>query len=185
MRIFLSFNSKDAVLAEALRAGIARLEPAAEVFFFPGLARGGLLVTPAGRGNHRRGCVRDADRPEGYRAVARCGVLYRVGPPYRRPCLPAGSGAGRQRTGARATVPAQPQLGRGPRYQREQGAAPADRGTQGRERRHRNAAMEAGQPLPRPRSHDGGRCGLLLRPRDRDRHSARCAWPAVRAVVRS
>jgi len=33
MRIFLSFNSKDAVLAEALRAGIARLEPAAEVFF--------------------------------------------------------------------------------------------------------------------------------------------------------
>lgn len=35
MRIFLSFNSKDATLAETLRAAILRLEPAAEIFFSP------------------------------------------------------------------------------------------------------------------------------------------------------
>jgi hypothetical protein len=35
MRIFLSFNSKDAALAEALRAGLAGIEPAAQVFFSP------------------------------------------------------------------------------------------------------------------------------------------------------
>jgi hypothetical protein len=34
-RIFLSFNSKDAALAEALRAGLAGIEPEAEVFFSP------------------------------------------------------------------------------------------------------------------------------------------------------
>jgi WD40 repeat protein len=35
MRIFLSFNSKDTALAEALRASLARMEPAAEIFFSP------------------------------------------------------------------------------------------------------------------------------------------------------
>jgi hypothetical protein len=35
MRIFLSFNSKETALAEALRAGVSRLEPAAQVFFSP------------------------------------------------------------------------------------------------------------------------------------------------------
>jgi hypothetical protein len=31
LRIFLSFNSKDEALAEALRAGVRQLEPAAEI----------------------------------------------------------------------------------------------------------------------------------------------------------
>jgi hypothetical protein len=35
MRIFLSFNSKDIALAEALRAGLATVELAAEIFFSP------------------------------------------------------------------------------------------------------------------------------------------------------
>ena len=35
MRIFLSFNSKDAALAEAIGAGLAQLEPAAKIFFSP------------------------------------------------------------------------------------------------------------------------------------------------------
>ena len=35
MRIFLSFNSKDTALAEAIRAGLTRLEPSADVFFSP------------------------------------------------------------------------------------------------------------------------------------------------------
>jgi hypothetical protein len=35
VRIFLSFNSKDAALAEAIRAGLTRLEPNAKVFFSP------------------------------------------------------------------------------------------------------------------------------------------------------
>jgi hypothetical protein len=32
LRIFLSFHSKDQVLAEALREGLQRLEPAADIF---------------------------------------------------------------------------------------------------------------------------------------------------------
>ena len=35
MRIFLSFNSRDTALAEAVRAGLSRIEPAAQVFFSP------------------------------------------------------------------------------------------------------------------------------------------------------
>ena len=35
MRIFLSFNSKDIALAEVIRAGLARLEPNATIFFSP------------------------------------------------------------------------------------------------------------------------------------------------------
>jgi hypothetical protein len=35
LRIFLSFNSKDQALAEAIRAGLARLEPDATIFFPP------------------------------------------------------------------------------------------------------------------------------------------------------
>jgi hypothetical protein len=35
MNIFLSFNSKDTALAEMLRAGIARVEPGAQIFFSP------------------------------------------------------------------------------------------------------------------------------------------------------
>ena len=35
MRIFLSFNSKDMALAEAIRAGLSKLEPDAKIFFSP------------------------------------------------------------------------------------------------------------------------------------------------------
>ena len=35
VRIFLSFNSRDTALAEAVRAGLSRIEPAAQVFFSP------------------------------------------------------------------------------------------------------------------------------------------------------
>jgi DNA-binding beta-propeller fold protein YncE len=35
VRIFLSFNSKDTSLAEAVRVGLSRIEPAAQVFFSP------------------------------------------------------------------------------------------------------------------------------------------------------
>src|SRR5215510_11018314 len=35
MRIFLSFNSKEVGLAEALRAALVGVEPAAQVFFSP------------------------------------------------------------------------------------------------------------------------------------------------------
>jgi hypothetical protein len=35
VRIFLSFNSRDTALAEAVRAGLSRVEPAAQVFFSP------------------------------------------------------------------------------------------------------------------------------------------------------
>jgi hypothetical protein len=35
VRIFLSFNSKDMALAEAIRAGLSRLEPGANIFFAP------------------------------------------------------------------------------------------------------------------------------------------------------
>jgi WD40 repeat protein len=35
VRIFLSFNSRDAALAEAVRAGLSRIEPTAQVFFSP------------------------------------------------------------------------------------------------------------------------------------------------------
>ena len=35
MRIFLSFNSKEIALAEAIQAGLAKLEPAAAIFFSP------------------------------------------------------------------------------------------------------------------------------------------------------
>jgi hypothetical protein len=41
VRIFLSFNSKDMALAEAIRAGLSRLEPYAKIFFSPvSLSRG-------------------------------------------------------------------------------------------------------------------------------------------------
>src|ERR1700694_5399548 len=33
MRVFLSFNSKDATLAEAVRLGLVGIEPAAQIFF--------------------------------------------------------------------------------------------------------------------------------------------------------
>ena len=33
MRIFLSFNSRDTALAEAVRAGLSRIEPGAQIFF--------------------------------------------------------------------------------------------------------------------------------------------------------
>jgi WD40 repeat protein len=35
VRIFLSFNSRDTALAEAVRAGLSRIEPTAQVFFSP------------------------------------------------------------------------------------------------------------------------------------------------------
>jgi hypothetical protein len=35
VRIFLSFNSRDADFAEAVRAGLLRIEPGAEIFFSP------------------------------------------------------------------------------------------------------------------------------------------------------
>ena len=35
LRIFLSFNSRDLALAEALRAGLKKLEPTADIFFSP------------------------------------------------------------------------------------------------------------------------------------------------------
>ena len=35
MRIFLSFNSRDTALAEAVRAGLSRIDPTAQVFFSP------------------------------------------------------------------------------------------------------------------------------------------------------
>jgi hypothetical protein len=35
VRIFLSFNSRDTVLAEAMRAGLSRIDPTAQVFFSP------------------------------------------------------------------------------------------------------------------------------------------------------
>jgi hypothetical protein len=35
LRIFLSFHSKDQALAEALRGGLKRLEPAADIYFSP------------------------------------------------------------------------------------------------------------------------------------------------------
>ena len=35
MRIFLSFHSRDIALAEAIQAGLSRIEPGAEVFFSP------------------------------------------------------------------------------------------------------------------------------------------------------
>ena len=35
MRVFLSYNSKDVALAEALRAGLLKLEPSAEIFYSP------------------------------------------------------------------------------------------------------------------------------------------------------
>ena len=44
MRIFLSFNSKDVALAEAIRAGISRLEPDAKIFFSPVSLGSGLWV---------------------------------------------------------------------------------------------------------------------------------------------
>jgi hypothetical protein len=33
VRIFLSFNSRDTALAEAVRAGLSRIEPEAQIFF--------------------------------------------------------------------------------------------------------------------------------------------------------
>ena len=44
MRIFLSFNSKDGALAEAIRAGLSRLEPDAKIFFSPVSLGSGLWV---------------------------------------------------------------------------------------------------------------------------------------------
>jgi hypothetical protein len=44
MRIFLSFNSKDVELAEALRAGLIGLEPAAQIFFSPSSLGAGFWV---------------------------------------------------------------------------------------------------------------------------------------------
>jgi len=35
VRIFLSFNSRDTALAEAVRASLSRIEPTAKVFFSP------------------------------------------------------------------------------------------------------------------------------------------------------
>jgi hypothetical protein len=35
VRIFLSFNSRDTALAEAVRAGLFQIEPTAQVFFSP------------------------------------------------------------------------------------------------------------------------------------------------------
>jgi hypothetical protein len=35
VRIFISFNSKDMTVAEAVRVGLSRLEPKAEFFFSP------------------------------------------------------------------------------------------------------------------------------------------------------
>jgi hypothetical protein len=35
VRVFLSFNSKDTAFAEAIRAGLSRLEPKAKIFFSP------------------------------------------------------------------------------------------------------------------------------------------------------
>jgi hypothetical protein len=35
VRIFLSFNSRDTALAEAVRAGLSRIDPTAQVFFSP------------------------------------------------------------------------------------------------------------------------------------------------------
>jgi hypothetical protein len=35
VRIFLSFNSRDTGLAEAVRVGLCRIDPAAQVFFSP------------------------------------------------------------------------------------------------------------------------------------------------------
>ena len=35
MRVFLSFNSRDTALAEAVRVGLCRIDPAAQVFFSP------------------------------------------------------------------------------------------------------------------------------------------------------
>ena len=35
MRIFLSFNSKDTASAEAIRIGLLKIEPTAEIFFSP------------------------------------------------------------------------------------------------------------------------------------------------------
>src|SRR5262249_48688814 len=44
LRIFLSFHSKDTVLADTVRAGLCRLEPAAEVFFSPASLGAGFWV---------------------------------------------------------------------------------------------------------------------------------------------
>src|ERR1700730_6037088 len=48
LRIFLSFHSKDVALAEAIRAGICRLEPDANVFFSPFSLSSGLRVPKLG-----------------------------------------------------------------------------------------------------------------------------------------
>jgi WD40 repeat protein len=44
VRIFLSFNSKDVALAEAIRAGLSRLEPETKIFFSPVSLGSGLWV---------------------------------------------------------------------------------------------------------------------------------------------
>jgi hypothetical protein len=44
MRIFLSFNSKDLALAQAIRVGLSRLEPDAKIFFSPVSLSSGLWV---------------------------------------------------------------------------------------------------------------------------------------------
>jgi TIR domain-containing protein len=44
VRIFLSFNSKDVALAEAIRAGLSKLEPEAKIFFSPVSLGSGLWV---------------------------------------------------------------------------------------------------------------------------------------------
>jgi hypothetical protein len=44
VQIFLSFNSKDVALAEAIRAGLSRLEPGAKIFFWPVSLGSGLWV---------------------------------------------------------------------------------------------------------------------------------------------
>jgi tetratricopeptide (TPR) repeat protein len=48
MRIFLSFNSKDAALAEAIRAGLSKLEPDADIFFSPVSLGSGLWLPKLG-----------------------------------------------------------------------------------------------------------------------------------------
>jgi hypothetical protein len=44
VRLFLAFNSKDVALAEAVRAGLSRLEPDAKIFFSPVSLGSGLWV---------------------------------------------------------------------------------------------------------------------------------------------
>jgi hypothetical protein len=151
MRIFLSFNSKDTALAEALRAGVSRLEPAAQIFFSPASLGSGfwlpkladeiaaadgfvLLIGPKGVGSWQE--------TEYYAAFDRhvCDHRFALVPIFAADAQAPGLAFLRSLNWVEAPA--------------RQDPASADRGAQGRHHRHRDTTVDVGQSLSRPRSHD-------------------------------